>query len=177
MVVGERGRPEKHPKDRRTPKTHTLDPTVYRQFKEWCKPLPVSQVLERLMVQAMDIYGDPLSLHLQIQDTEKQLSDVKWQEQKSRIERESIESLLMGLRDRQHSVQQEELVEQMLEEKMAARLQHIKDKYIPLFRGYPSLHNHAALTVEVVKQRTSFFQGKSYGECVEIMDIVFPGWK
>ena len=172
-----RGRKPKHPNDLRKPKTFTFSQSVYRQFAKWCHPTPVSQVLESLMIRAMDIDSDPLSLFHQIQEQEKIVSDEKYRLSKTQVEMESQEHKLAALRDRYNQLINEQSMKEVVEKKYEERMQHIREKYIPIFVKYPSLHRHPGLSIELVKKRTSVFDGKSYGECREIMDIVFPGWR
>ena len=172
-----RGRKPKHPDDKRKAKTYTFDQAVVRQFSEWCHPSPVSRVLEHLMVRAMDMDSDPLSLFHQIQETEKTVSEQKYKVSKSQVELESQEHKLAALRDRYNQLINEQAMEDVVQKKHDERMQYIRKKYIPIFHNYPTLHRDAGLSVELVKKRTSLFDGKSHGECTEIMDIVFPGWR
>ena len=172
-----RGRKPKHPDDKRKAKTYTFDQAVVRQFSEWCHPSPVSRVLEHLMVRAMHMDSDPLSLFHQIQETEKTVSEQKYKVSKSQVELESQEHKLAALRDRYNQLINEQAMEDVVQKKHDERMQYIRKKYIPIFHNYPTLHRDAGLSVELVKKRTSLFDGKSHGECTEIMDIVFPGWR
>ena len=172
-----RGRKQKHPADRRKPKTYTFDQAVIRQFVKWCHPSTVSRTLEHLMIRAMDIDSDPLSLYHQMQEVEKTVSEQKYKVSKAQVELESREHKLAALRDRYNQLLNEQAMEEVVQEKFNERVQDIRAKYIPLFAQYPSLVHPHTLSISEIKKRTTFFDGKSYEACAEIMDVVFPGWR
>ena len=165
-----RGRKPKHPDDRRKAKTFTFDQAVIRQFAKWCFPSPVSRVLESLMVSAMDIDSDALSIYHQMQETEKDVSEQKYRVSKAQVELESREHKLAALRDRHSQLINEEAMKAVVEDDHKERLRLLRVKY----KALPSF-NYATRppTIDDVKGRTTFFDNKSYKECMEIIEALY----
>lgn len=166
-----RGRKPKHPDDLRKPKTFTFSQSVYRQFAKWCHPSPVSRVLEHLMLRAMDMDSDPLSLFHQIQEVEKTVSEQKYRVSKTQVALESQEHKLAALRDRYNQLINEEAMREAVENERTQRLGLLREKYKKLKTGFT--YATVPPSVDEVKKRTFFFDGKSYKECVEILEALY----
>ena len=165
-----RGRKPKHPDDRRKAKTYTFDQAVVRQFAKWCYPSPVSRVLESLMVSAMDIDSDSLSIFHQMQETEKDVSEQKYRVSKAQVELESREHKLAALRDRHAQLLNEDAIKEVVEEDRKERMLLLRKKYkkLPSFN-----YSTSPPTIDEVKERTTFFDNKSYKECMDIIEALY----
>lgn len=165
-----KGRKPKHPTEKYVRKTHTFPPTLYTQFKKWCGTKPVSEVVTSLIMRAMDMDTDVLSLGIQIEEVEGDIASVKYKESKYKVEKENLQTSLLSLRERRDYLMQEERYRDIVEERHNKFVKETKEEWAPRLKKW---WDSNPPPLSEIRKRTTFFDDLTDLQARAVLKVVY----